>query len=76
MDIEKEILDEAHALDDYMMEVPPTFLPQEEIDNIDLDEDGWEDRVREKLTQIERDWFDMVEEIQDLILFFLAKYDL
>lgn len=75
-DLTKKILEEADNLDAYIMdEVETIFLPNEVLQNIDYDADDSDDRIRNEMSPIERDWYDLVEEISDSILYFKCKYE-
>lgn len=75
-ELTKKILEEADNLDAYIMdEVETIFLPNEVLQNIDYDADDSDDRLRREMSVIEREWYDLVEEIKDSILFFKCKYE-
>ena len=75
-ELTKKILEEADNLDAYLMdEVETFFLDQNTLNSIDWDEDDWQDRLRREMSVIEREWYDLVEEIKDSILFFKCKYE-
>ncbi len=74
MDIEKEIIAEAKRFFELVGdEVCPLFLPPDQIEILDeiMEDENWEDR----LTPIERDFYDLWEEIYDMIDDFIRKYD-
>lgn len=75
-DLTKKILEEADNLDAYLMdEVETLFLDQNTLNSIDWDEDDWQDRLRREMSVIEREWYDLVEEISDSIAYFKCKYE-
>lgn len=75
-ELTKKILEEADNLDAYLMdEVETLFLDQNTLNLIDWDADDWQDKLKAEMSPIERDWYDTVEDIQESIAFFKAKYE-
>lgn len=75
-DLTKKILEEADNLDAYLSdEVETIFLPNDVLQNIDYDADDSDDRLRNEMSPIERDWYSLVEDFQESIAFFKAKYE-
>lgn len=75
-ELTKKILEEADNLDAYLMdEVETVFLDQNTLNLIDWDADDWQDRLRREMSVIEREWYDLVEEISDSIAYFKCKYE-
>ena len=75
-DLTKKILEEADNLDAYLMdEVETLFLDQNTLKLIDWEADDWQDRLRREMSVIEREWYDLVEEISDSIAYFKCKYE-
>lgn len=71
----KQILEEADNLDAYLRdEVEAIFLPNEVLQYIDYDADDWEDRLRNEMSPMEREWYDLVEEMIDSLIYFKCKY--
>ena len=58
-----------------MDEVETLFLDQNTLNLIDWDADDWQDRLRREMSVIEREWYDLVEEISDSIAYFKCKYE-
>lgn len=75
-DLTKKILEEADNLDAYLMdEVETLFLDQNTLNLIDWDADDWQDKLKAEMSPIERDWYSLVEDFQESIAFFRAKYE-
>ena len=74
MNIEEQVFAEAKSLLGYLYDdVENIFLPPEEVAKIDLDSDDWQDEIKERMSPIEWEWFDLIDDIQTMVEDFLAK---
>ena len=76
MDVEEQIIAEAQSLFDYLYDdVENIFLPPDLVSKImDEDNDDWEDELREEMSPIEKRWFDLIDDIQNMVGDFLFNY--
>ena len=75
MDIEEQVIAEAQLLHSYLYdEVEAIFLPPDavsEIIDLDIDYDDWKSDLKEQMSPIEKEWFDLIDDIKDLVDNFL-----
>ena len=76
MDVEEQIIAEAQSLFDYLYDdVENIFLPPDLVSKImDEDNDDWEDELREEMSPIEKRWFDLIDDIQNMVGDFLFNH--
>ena len=76
MDMEEKVIAEAKSLLDYLYDdVENVFLPPEEVAEIDFDSDDWQDELEAKMTPIEKEWFNLMDDIQMMVEDFIAHHE-
>lgn len=76
MDIEEQVIAEAKALLGYLYDdVENVFLPTEEFLKVDAESEDFPDNLKEKMSPIEKEWYDLLDDFEDLLDDFISKYE-
>lgn len=76
MDVERRVIEEAISLQDHLDEVDTVFLsPDVALKILDKRNDGWQDELKEKMSPIEKEWFDLIDGFRTMLDDFVYKHE-
>ena len=76
MDIEKRVIEEAISLRYHLDEVDTVFLsPDAALKILEKRDDGWQEELKEKMSPIEKEWFDLMDGFRMKLDDFILKHE-